>query len=260
MKIKILLLLLFLIPLRMMALTGYNYGDTLTNMALSGLKIRSEPGGSNVVGKVPYGGKVIVCAKPWGFADELLPYETEGIKGGWVKIKFENISGFVFDGFLSTLPAPLMKHRSLKEYADACFTRCGKKSAWFHDSEGLSLTDSVGFYLYKGNYLVLEERYGYEEYNETLTIQCVSAEESYLIARNIYKYEIDTLISNLRNHPEKTGISSQADIEKKILEITTFYFKDGKYEWVLADDGCFDIITVVQLSSNIFKIMRSMGC
>ncbi|MEI6853972.1 MAG: hypothetical protein WCL06_14090, partial [Bacteroidota bacterium] len=63
MKIKLYILVILLIPFNSFGISGYDYGDTLTCLAVSGLKIRSEPGGENVIGKVPYGEKVIAYAR-----------------------------------------------------------------------------------------------------------------------------------------------------------------------------------------------------
>jgi hypothetical protein len=259
-KIKFLIVLLLIIPLQTIAITGYNYGDTLSNLALSGLKIRSEPGGSNAIGKVPYGEKVIVLPQPWGFADNLLQFETEGIKGNWVKVRYKDISGFVFDGFLTDLPVSDMNCTSLKQYSEACFQRCGPKICYPHNVEGLLERDTLEFFTRKGLYLVYEERYGLETYQEELTIEATCAEDCFLLARNIYKADIDTVITGLRKHPEKSGLTSQKDIEDKIQALTTFHIKDGRVEMALSDDGCYEAIIITQLSSNIFMISRVFAC
>ena len=260
MKIKLLLLVILFLPFKLVAITGYDSGDTLNCLAVSGLKIRTEPGGNTVIGKVPYGGRVTVCSKPWGTPESNLGFTTEGIKGSWVKVKFGDIIGFVFDGFLSHLPTPSLQYSSLKDYAEGCFPRSGMKHTYRHTDEGAPEGDTMEFFTYKGNYVIFEERFGYEAYSAILTIENTSAEECYLIARTLFRSDIDTLVYALKNHPEKSGIVQQKDVETKIEECSTFYFADGKYELQLMNDGCYDIISVVRLSSNIFQIRRSSGC
>jgi hypothetical protein len=260
MKIILYILVILLIPFKSFGIIGYDYGDTLTCLAVSGLKIRSEPRGNTVIGKVPLGGKVVVCAKPWGFSAELLPYKAEGIDGSWVKVKFNDLTGFVFDGFLSSLPAPTLQYHSLKDYAEGCFRQSGTKNTNVHNCEGLTLADTLEFFTHKGNYLVCEDRFGYESYSEILTIEGTSAEECYLIAMAIFKDDIDKVVAEMQAHPDKLGIVLQKEIDNKINDYKLFYFKDGKYELELMDDGCYDIISVVQLAANIFQIKRSSGC
>jgi hypothetical protein len=260
MKIIPYILVILLIPFKSFGISGYDYGDTLTCLAVSGLKIRSEPGGNTVIGKVPLGGKVVVCPKPWGFPSGLLPYEAEGIKGSWVQVKFDQLTGFVFDGFLSKLPAPSLQHHNLKDYAKGCFRQSGTKNTYVYDCEGLTLGDTLEFFTYKGNFLVYKDRFGYESYSEELTIESISAEECYLIAMAVFKNDIDKVVAEMQAHPDKLGIVLQKEIDNKINDYKLFYFKDGKYELELMNDGCYDIISVVQLAANIFQIRRSIGC
>jgi hypothetical protein len=124
----------------------------------------------------------------------------------------------------------------------------------------LSLADTLEFFVYNGFYLIHEERFGYESWSESLTIQGTSAEECFLIAMAVFKDDIDKEVEEMKAHPDKLGIELQKEIDNKINDYKLFYFKDGKYELVLMDDGCYDIISVVQLSSNVFRIMRSSGC
>jgi hypothetical protein len=260
MKFRILLFLLLAISFRSFAIIGYDYGDTLTCLAYSGLKIRSEPNGTNVTGKVPYGGKVVVCAKPWGVNDNLLPFQAEGIQGSWVRIRYNDISGFVFDGFLSNLPAPSLQCKSLKQYASCCLSQSGKKNVFTHNCEGLTLGDTLQFFTWQSNFAIHEERFGYESWSETLTLQGVSAEECYLIAHIVYKSDIDSAVADMKNHPDKLGVVLQTDIDNMIEDYNIFSFQDGKYKLELMGDGCYDVIMVIKLSDNIFQICRSSGC
>ncbi len=260
MKIKLLLLLILLLPFKLSAITGYDSGDTLNCLAVSGLKIRSQPGGTTVIGKVPYGDRVIISPKPWGVPETNLGYVVEGISGNWVKINYGAMCGFVFDGFLGKLPAPSLQHHSLKDYAEASFSRSGKKHTYHHTDEENPEADTLEFFVYKGNFIIFEERFGYESYSVALTIESTSAEECYLIARTIFKSDVDTVINSVKNHPDKYNIQQQKENAYIEQAYGTFTFKDGKYELALMDEGCYDIISVVRLSSNIYQIRRSSGC
>lgn len=260
MKIIPYILVILLIPLQSFGISGYDFGDTLTCLAISGLKIRSQPGGDNVIGKVPYGGKVIAYARPLDASGKNFYYKAEGIDGCWVKVKYNDLTGYVFDGFLSSLPAPSIQYTSLKQYAEWCFLQSGSKNVYNHNSEGLSLADTVEFFMYNGNYLVHEERFGYESWSERLTIQGTSAEECYLLAMVIFKKDIDEVVENMKAHPDQLGIALQKDIDNKINEFKNFKFIDGEYILELMGDGCYDVIRIIKLTDNTFRISRSSGC
>jgi hypothetical protein len=260
MKIILYILVILLIPFKSFCINSYDYGDTLTCLAISGLKIRSEPGGDNVIGKVPYGGKVIAYARPLDASGKNFYYKSEGIEGSWVKVKYNDLTGYVFDGFLSSLPAPSLQCSSVKQYAEKCFTHSGKKNVYPHKSEGLSLADTLEFFVYNGYYLVHEERFGYESWAESLTIQGTSAEECFLLAMAIYKKDIDRVVDDMKAHPDKLGIALQKDIDNKINDFKLFNFNDGKYVLELMGNGCYDVISILKLTDNTFKISRSSGC
>lgn len=97
----------------------YHTGDTLFIIAHTGLNVRSDPG---LVGKVlsaiPYGHKLIVKEEklpfPWFNTDSVQIFESYSwykagnaatapywIKGKWVKVAYNGMEGYVFDGFLS---------------------------------------------------------------------------------------------------------------------------------------------------------------
>lgn len=89
--------------------------DTRYVVALSGLNVRSEAGtGTPVVAKLPYGSQV----RSLGLAR----YDAiGGREGAWEKIQFGKQTGYVFNPYLSLLPAPpldLMTERNGARCAD----------------------------------------------------------------------------------------------------------------------------------------------
>lgn len=260
MKTLVYVLVILLLPVKSFCIYWYSTGDTLTCLAVSGLKIRSEPGGENVIGKVPFGGKVIACPRPLDVSGHSIPYEAEGIQGFWVKIKYQDLTGYVFDGFLSSLPAPSLQCNSLKQYAEHTFYRSGKKNVYPHNSEGLSLADTLEFFVFNGNYIIHEERFGYESWSESLIIQGSSAEECFLLVMAIYRKDIDEVVAYMKAHPVQLGIALQKEIDYKINQFKYFSFYEDNYVLELESEGCYDIISIRKLTDNTFKISRSMGC
>jgi len=93
--------------------TGMNYsiGDTLNVVAINGLTVRSEPSvDGNKITTLKNQEKV--CIKDTANF-KVLRDSIFGFRGNWVLIQTsENITGYVFDAFLSTLPVT----KSMTEY------------------------------------------------------------------------------------------------------------------------------------------------
>lgn len=120
------------------AIKNYKIGDTLTVFAQYGIKLRKGPSkDSSEIIKIPFGKKVIICGdrfKKIPFQDVFLDIHT--IKGFWVEVITEQgVCGFVFDGYLSSLPAPVIfyddlyneKYSSTEEaYLSTHFKKVGK--------------------------------------------------------------------------------------------------------------------------------------
>lgn len=98
--------------------------------APSGLKVKSRPSmrRTRTMGIIPYGAQVEVLDTT---DQELL---VDWINARWVEVKYEGEPGYIFSGYLSTLPTPPVASdscynnysRLLKEYALAHFARLGR--------------------------------------------------------------------------------------------------------------------------------------
>jgi hypothetical protein len=83
-------------------------GETLNVWATSGLNMRDKPDAkATKIAAIPYGAKVVVLPN----IGVKIPFEVEefkgfSVKGLWLLVKYGDKEGFVFDGFLSRLPAP----------------------------------------------------------------------------------------------------------------------------------------------------------
>jgi Bacterial SH3 domain len=86
----------------------FKEGETINVWASSGLNMRSKPDAkAEKLTTIPYGAKVVVLPN----IGVKIPFEVEEfkgfiVKGYWLLVKYDNTEGFVFDGFLSRLPAP----------------------------------------------------------------------------------------------------------------------------------------------------------
>ena len=115
-KIKILLIVVIL-NLMCSEMTSqnlnYSIGDKLYTYALSGLKLREQPTlNSKVLHVIEFGQKVQITDIIKNENEERI--EIDNIKGNWVAIKFNEIKGYVFDGYLSKLPNNPLNPKNLK--------------------------------------------------------------------------------------------------------------------------------------------------
>lgn len=108
------------------SITSYEVGDTLFNWAKSGLNIRTERTfESKVIETISFGDYLIALERKdendfddFKITDSYLIKDTERVnielQGKWVKIRFKNKIGYVFDSYLSKFEIP--EGTDLKEY------------------------------------------------------------------------------------------------------------------------------------------------
>lgn len=136
MNILIIAFTFILIPLKSYSINTYSTNDTLFVWANNGLSLRdinSQKG--NRINLIPYGEKIIVLqSNIWGYHDtsiNIFPLEENNsflalnLDGSWVKVRYGNNVGYVYDGYLSKFPAPLIigdhNHEDLDNYLERVF-------------------------------------------------------------------------------------------------------------------------------------------
>ncbi|MGV3597685.1 MAG: SH3 domain-containing protein [Bacteroidota bacterium] len=123
---------LLLLCLNTFAIKGYNVGDTLTVFSEAGLRLRNGPSKDSAsITVIPLGEAVIVKSVPnsiYAHSDRFLDIYT--IEGFWVEVVYQSFTGYVFDGYLSSLPAPVAKMQGFfsveSDYLDKHFKKKGK--------------------------------------------------------------------------------------------------------------------------------------
>lgn len=125
MKKWMILLLLLISPL----LFGVKTGECLFNLYPGGLNLRKEPSKeSKLLATLEYGEKIEVIEPTQQ------KFETDNLRGYWVKIRYKKKEGYLFDGYLTSLPVPDAKHIkgegevNFKEYNDKNLSGKGKVS------------------------------------------------------------------------------------------------------------------------------------
>jgi len=84
---------------------AYKVGDTLSVFTIGGLKLRADALLSGkVLASMKLGEKVVV--QEVFLRNKQYSQTIEGFAGHWVKVKYDTLEGYAFDGFLSSLPIP----------------------------------------------------------------------------------------------------------------------------------------------------------
>ena len=157
---KFLNLLFILITINLNAQQSrFKEGETVNVWAASGSNMRDKPDAkATKLATIPNGAKVTVQAN----IGLKIPFEVEEfkgfvVKGYWLLVKYGNTEGFVFDGFLSRLPA-VTKNDTLgiEEYFDKNIGKIGGKYEVRFREEG---ADSM-------RYAKPNEKYNLDKYDE----------------------------------------------------------------------------------------------
>lgn len=107
-------LLCFLCPAYSNDIVTYSTGENLHIWAISGLNLRTEPNAkSTKVANIPFGARVkVVDSQPHThpFSYTMVKSKTHDklvewiVDGYWVKVEYQDQTGYVFDGYLGKLP------------------------------------------------------------------------------------------------------------------------------------------------------------
>lgn len=251
--------LIFISLNQVFAIDSYQANESLNVLTLSGIKLRDKPGGT-VLQSIPYAAKVITLeAKNNNF-----PVTVEGIKGSWVKVNFNEKIGYVFDGFLSRLPAPSLTDANLRAYVKREFKVLSDDLplSYLENSDLGATGNGVIFLEWNGLKCAYENHFYYEGGGENLCIPGVSIEEAYLLVRIIerdaYEYALKETI-----HPEDfdkrpytefvlNGVSYDYAEDGSIIEKNDFYTCD-------LTSGC-DYQVTINKHENFVLINIGGGC
>ncbi len=167
----------------------YCIGDTLNCIALGGLKLRAVPKGKEIAA-IKLGESVVVIAK-WDSLQQSGTYEQ--IYGNWIKVKYNALTGYVFDGYLSKMPAPSLQDSSLEEYLNRVSVQIGKPvtktSICEGEGGGGEGTYSVTIQLYQHNNFTAKriDYGGWEWGHSTIVFDFVKFEEIALICKVVFR-------------------------------------------------------------------------
>ncbi|MEZ4949436.1 MAG: SH3 domain-containing protein [Saprospiraceae bacterium] len=166
----------------------FKINDKLLVCAESGLVLRSEPTlKGEKLGLLKYGSEVMVIDTSAGN-----PYVYEDIEGKWLFVEFQEMKGFVFDGFLTRLP--LFPDSLI--YDHFCFMT----SLEIFCKANFEIVDSINYYNYsngegdhkmdiyeiKGGHLMVSHTY-WESNGFELQLKGISKREGDILVNSILK-------------------------------------------------------------------------
>ncbi len=197
---KYIIYLLFLSQITQAQQSRFKEGENLYVWALNGLNMRKLPDAkSDKIAALPYGEKVSVQANIGVIvAHEVEEFKDFKVKGVWLLVKYGDKEGFVFDGYLSRLVAPVKSENgvySLIEYLKKNIGRKGniiftsnydKKERKVVKEDEFSGDPQRGNYEMNFNYGISYYLHIGEGSEETFTFPNVSLYEGYIFAKTIF--------------------------------------------------------------------------
>jgi hypothetical protein len=244
------------------SIQSYTAGQQLNVLATSGINLRDAPKGT-VLQKIPYGARI----KTLQAKSTTNPETIEGIQGNWVKVEYNGAMGFLFDGFLSTLPAPEVNGANLHLYAKKWMNPISEliEIDYHRFNMGPSVRATQLFKLKSDTVVYFSDVY-YEGGTEILSIPNISLEEAYLLVRanftEIYEttlmegpsmmdsdvsYQLEALKGFVLN-----GVSEFEDSNGNTNDVKDFYFCPLL-------NGCYFEIIIRWHANRVF-IIAGGGC
>lgn len=155
--------------------------------AKSGLSLREKPdANSKALDKIPYGTKVSVIQPE----EELVSSVSEGIRGYWQKVKYNNKTGYILDVYLFPWAPPKTTVKEMKDYFAQVTTPHGSKLVV--KSGTLTNIMDGGWELHKQFYkngAEWHKHMGYEYGSDTYMLPGFTMEQGFLLLRMIPEFK-----------------------------------------------------------------------
>ncbi|HYH16799.1 MAG TPA: SH3 domain-containing protein [Flavisolibacter sp.] len=149
--------------------------------AKSGLIIREQAmQTAKVMGKIPYGEKINLIDD-----DDSRPITIDGFNGKWVKVTYNNVTGYIANCFLLPLPPPAPGIARLEAYLDKISTPVGPDVTVTYEYPGDA--DALTKRLYKNG--AEQHTHGVNEYASTITfLPYFTLQQAYLLVQLLQQY------------------------------------------------------------------------
>ena len=180
--------------------------------AKSGISLRETPNtNAKLVDKIPYGGKVS------SLIDTFPPSViiTEGFKGTWWKVEYNNKQGYVSSSYLLPVPPPKAGIKTLKDYFAQSSPTLGDKLVIKKSDASLNeMGESTLTKQFFTNGMEWHETQAYESGSELYVLPDFSVEQCFLLLRILNQYP--DLIGEKDAFPVKKTSTKNTEGEKII--------------------------------------------
>jgi hypothetical protein len=181
--------------------------------AKTGISLRELPNSNaKLVDKIPYGEKLVTVS-----VDSFPPsvIVTEGFKGYWWKVEYNNKQGYVSSSYLLPVPPPKTGIKTLKDYFAQVSPTLGDKLVIKKSDPALNeMGESSLTKQFFTNGMEWHETQGYEYGAEVYMLPGFSVEQSFFLLRIINQYP--DLIGEKDAFPVKKISTKNAEGEKII--------------------------------------------
>lgn len=197
---------------------------TLFAASKNGLSLREQPGtDSRVLQKIAYGQKVLLEAGTLA----QLNISTEGFKGVWQKVKYNNQVGYVVSTYLLPAAPPKPGIKKMKDYLAQISVVAGSPVSV--KNKRIENTGDEGSELKKQLYKNGAEWHGfyaYEYNSDTYFIPDFSIEQAFLLVRLIGEYA--TEVGARDSFPDKNSEAPLLNMGTRKITVENVKLADGK--------------------------------
>lgn len=231
---------LLLVNLSAFGNTASNIEPGLKVMAKSGLKLRLSPNlDSPVIDVVKYGSSL---EKVEDFEPMLTPIKIDWVEGQWIKVKYNNQVGFVFDGFISSLSAPMEDDEFSTEINDLSYSIY----SWAFRNYEIGRIDTLS-----------------DSELSTSTITTLGGEDFFMYGSDEIT-KIEFTLSDIRIMDAYHLLESMMDTRsaRSILKENTMFFENaaGKVDKIKIAGGQVQIKTMSDGKIKIISQSKHTGC
>ncbi len=246
----------------------YKKGDILYVMAPSGLRMRQSPQKGAPMTTIPYGAKVKVEGFPTGEEINKYRQKVDGIWGFWPKVTYDGGTGYVFDGFLSRLPAPALGEGDIKAYLLNHYEAMSEtvtRRKYFPEEEQWT-EDRLRVFKWKEFVVVYESlNIGWGGEEHILEVRGANWQEMYLLLKAFYHTSFQNVLKNIekaRNGEKEvlcyTGYTEE-DYQRFYKTYSELTVSNGSiaYDFFLCE--CYEGVELQEMGHTI-RLSYGMGC
>lgn len=235
------LICILIFSLSGMTLNAYTPMDTsrLNVLAISGLSLRAIPSQSGQVLKVIDFGESVTMVEKTDKKENI-----EWLSGNWIKVRYQGLEGYVFDGFTSQLPVPMLDFELTQEDLDLTYPLLAWAEYHFDptgDPDTIQNDHLYSMTQYLEEGIVLKREDSDYHFKSTIIIPDTKISEAYNIMKSMLltKYERASFDNNTLYVANKYGIIDKIKVDiPSPVEIKQLIDGSVKISVITFHEGC----------------------